>query len=156
MGMFSNDLVLQLLNYLDFNLYKKITMDELSNTFHYNKDYIMRVFKKEIHMTIIDYINKKRIFLSLDSFKHNTSVLGIALSYGFVSLEYYSEMFHKVMGISPSTYRLFLSSSNRISEEDVYVIQDHIAELNSAFKRIENYKRNLPSTNPVKVLSIFK
>ena len=55
--MFSNDLIIQILIYIENNLYKKISIDELSITFHYNKDYIMRLFKKEIGYTIIDYIN---------------------------------------------------------------------------------------------------
>ena len=38
---------------------KKITIEELSKTFYFNKDYIMRVFKREIKSTIIEYINKK-------------------------------------------------------------------------------------------------
>ena len=44
--MYSNDLVINLLNYIDNNINKKITMDELSHIFYFNKDYLMRIFKK--------------------------------------------------------------------------------------------------------------
>ena len=64
-----NELVLKILDYIDNNLYKKITMDELSRVFFFNKDYIMRTFKKELRMTIIDYINRKRIYNSLEELK---------------------------------------------------------------------------------------
>ena len=47
--MFSNDLVINILNYLDNNLYTQISINEISNFFKYNKDYIMRLFKKEIN-----------------------------------------------------------------------------------------------------------
>ena len=71
--MFSNPLVLNILDYLDLNLFRKVTINELSNTFHFNKDYLMRLFKKEIGTTIIDYMNYKRIFSSLDS-KYGTDM----------------------------------------------------------------------------------
>ena len=56
--MFSNSLVIDILNYIDNNLYSKITINDLVYRFNYNKDYIMRLFKREIGITIIDYINK--------------------------------------------------------------------------------------------------
>ena len=63
-------------------------MDELSNQFYFNKDYIMRLFKKEIHTTISDYINKKRIFQSLPDLQLTTnSILSIGLKHGFTSLD---------------------------------------------------------------------
>lgn len=67
--MFSNSLVLEILDYLDLNLFRKVTIDELANTFHFNKDYLMRLFKREIGSTIIDYMNYKRIYMSLESLK---------------------------------------------------------------------------------------
>ena len=80
MEMFSNNLIIQILVYIENNLYKKISIDDLSITFHYNKDYIMRLFKKEIGYTIIDYINHKRIYNSLISFKYkNISILNISI-----------------------------------------------------------------------------
>ena len=155
--MFSNVFVIQLLDYLDYNLYKRITMDELSQSFHYHKDYIMRVFKREIHMTIIDYMNQKRIYHSLDSLKYsNQSILTVALNYGFTSLEYFSETFHHVMGVSPSVYRSFVNHSTTISEGDVIVIQDHLASISSNLKRIEVYRQNTPPQSMVKIISIFK
>ena len=60
--MFSNDLVCDILDFIDENINRKITMSELSKRFYFNKDYIMRLFKKEIHSTILDYINQLRIF----------------------------------------------------------------------------------------------
>ena len=57
--MFSNLIVIDLLKYIDENLYAPISIQELSILFHYNKDYLMRLFKREIGVTIIDYINQR-------------------------------------------------------------------------------------------------
>ena len=110
--MFSNDLICDILDFIDDNINRKITMDELSGHFYFHKDYIMRLFKKEIHSTISDYINKKRIFQSLKDLQlSKDSILYIGLKHGFSSLEYYSEVFHKVMGVSPVIYRKFSARS---------------------------------------------
>ena len=45
-------LIIEILNYIDNNIYKKITISEISRIFYFNKDYIMRLFKR-IVFTII-------------------------------------------------------------------------------------------------------
>ena len=155
--MFSNDLVIKILNYIDSNLYKKISVDELATVFHYNKDYIMRVFKREIHCTIVDYINKKRIFNSLDSYKFsNLSILNISINYGFYSQEYYCEIFHKIIGVSPTTYHKFITYRGSVSLDNVNTIQTNLAKLDYEMRNITSYLSNIPPASTVKVLSIFK
>ena len=53
-------LIIEILDYIDSNIYKKITIEELSRIFFYNKDYLMRLFKREIGLTIFEYINSKK------------------------------------------------------------------------------------------------
>ena len=155
--MFSNDLVIKILNYIDNNLYKKISIEELSDLFHYNKDYIMRLFKREIGYTITNYINCKRIFNSLHSFIYNDiSILNISINYGFYSQEYYSEIFHKIIGVSPTTYNKFINYRSFVSIKDTNTIQKRIAKLDYDFRRINTYINNVPPKSTIKVLSIFK
>lgn len=155
--MFSNDLVIKILNYIDNNLYKKISIEELSDLFHYNKDYIMRLFKREIGYTITNYINCKRIYNSLHSFIYNDiSILNISINYGFYSQEYYSEIFHKIIGVSPTTYNKFINYRSFVSIKDTNTIQKRIAKLDYDFRRINNYINNVPPKSTIKVLSIFK
>ena len=154
--MFSNDLVCDILDFIDENVNGKITMDELSNYFHFNKDYIMRLFKKEIHTTISDYINKKRIFQSLPDLQLTTnSILSIGLKHGFTSLEYYSEVFHKVMGVSPVIYRKFSTRSIDVSEENIKITQKNLANISGFFENVTRYRHNRKKTPSIS-LSIFK
>ena len=155
--MFSNDLVIKILNYIDNNLYKKISIEELSDLFHYNKDYIMRLFKREIGYTITNYINCKRIYNSLHSFIYNAiSILNISINYGFYSQEHYSEIFHKIIGVSPTTYNKFINYRSFVSIKDTNTIQKRIAKLDYDFRRINTYINNVPPKSTIKVLSIFK
>ena len=154
--MFSNDLICDILDFIDDNINRKITMDELSRHFYFHKDYIMRLFKKEIHSTISDYINKKRIFQSLKDLQlSNDSILYIGLKHGFSSLEYYSEVFHKVMGVSPVIYRKFSVRSMEVEEEDMKTIQKNLANISSFFENVTRYRNNRKKTLSMN-LSIFK
>ena len=155
--MYSNELVLNLLNFIDDNLYIQLSIQELSRIFHFHKDYIMRVFKKEIGCTIIEYINKKRIYQSLFSFSNqDNSILKISILYGFSSLEYFSEIFKKYIGVSPKIYRSYLLFGHNISLENVIQIQNHISSLDAFFSFVDHYKKNSPPKNNHMVLSIFK
>lgn len=154
--MFSNDLICDILDFIDDNINRKITMDELSGHFYFHKDYIMRLFKKEIHSTISDYINKKRVFQSLKDLQlSKDSILYIGLKHGFSSLEYYSEVFHKVMGVSPVIYRKFSARSMEVENEDMKTIQKNLANISGFFENVTRYRNNRKKTLSMN-LSIFK
>ena len=154
--MYSNELVVKILNYIDDNLYKRITMDEISSIFYFNKDYLMRIFKKELDITIMDYINKRRIYNSLDLLKHSDDlVIKIALNSGYSSLEYYSETFTKVLGVSPLTYRKFTRVNSQISDEELNIIREKLPEISLLLKRIDIYKNNIKRSE-VKKIGLFR
>lgn len=154
--MYSNELVVKILNYIDDNLYKRITMDEISSIFYFNKDYLMRIFKKELDITIMDYINKRRIYNSLELLKNTDDlVIKIALNSGYSSLEYYSETFTKVLGVSPLTYRKFTRVNSQISEEEFDIIRTRLPEVSIILKRINIYKNNIKRSE-VKKIGLFK
>ena len=154
--MYSNELVVKILNYIDDNLYKRITMDEISSIFYFNKDYLMRIFKKELDITIMDYINKRRIYNSLELLKNTDDlVIKVALNSGYSSLEYYSETFTKVLGVSPLTYRKFTRVNSQISEEELDIIRTRLPEISIILKRIDIYKNNIKRSE-VKKIGLFK
>ena len=154
--MYSNELVVKILNYIDDNLYKRITMDEISSIFYFNKDYLMRIFKKELDITIMDYINKRRIYNSLELLKNTDDlVIKIALNSGYSSLEYYSETFTKILGVSPLTYRKFTKVNSQISNEEIEIIRTRLPDISSLLKRIDIYKNNIKRCE-VKKIGLFK
>ena len=154
--MYSNELVVKILNYIDDNLYKRITMDEISSIFYFNKDYLMRIFKKELDITIMDYINKRRIYNSLDLLKNSDDlIIKIALNSGYSSLEYYSETFTKILGVSPLTYRKFTRVNSQISDDELNIIREKLPEISLLLKRIDIYKNNIKRSE-VKKIGLFK
>ena len=104
--MYSNKLICEILIYIENNITTKITIEELEKKFFYNRYYIMKLFKKEIGLTIIEYINAIRIYKSISMIKEQyNSITNISIKCGFYSLEYFSETFKQITKLSPKKYK---------------------------------------------------
>ena len=155
--MYSNSLICDVLDYINHNINKDITIDELSNIFYFDKTYIMKRFKKEIGVSIHDYINRVRILNSLSLYRYDNYILSIALSNGFNSIEYYSEMFRKKIGVNPYKYRKFVNRSFDITDKEIDTIISNVYKCASIKDFSDAYlTRRKPSNNMVKVLKISK
>ena len=128
MGMFSNELVCNIIEYINNNINKEITIDELSMLFFFDKTYIMKRFKKETKLSIHEYINDMRIYNSLMYFRDDNYILSIAFKNGFNSLEYFSEIFKKIIGVSPIIYKKYISYKY-INESDEKIILNNVSKL---------------------------
>lgn len=149
--MYSNDLVCNILIYINNNYKKDISIDEISNYFSYNRFYIMKLFKREIDDSIINYINKLKIYKSIQLLDSNKSILNISISSGFNSLEYYSEIFKKYIGISPNKYK------NLYNLENKDIVINNVNKIRMFFQEINNYLcRQKPKILPVYKRGIFK
>ena len=149
----SNELIFKILVYIDNNIFTKVTLDGLAHTFHYNKYYIVKLFKKEIGYTLIDYINKLKIYYSLKLLNNSDySILKIAIDNGFYSLEYYSETFKKEIGVSPKKYQKMLAD-RLLDQRTISKILEIMNLVKYKNEYISNYNNNAKKTL---VLSIFK
>lgn len=155
--MYSNELVCDIIKYLNSNINKKITINDLVKQYHFNRYYIMKLFKQELDISIIDYINYKRISNSLKSLQNtNDSILKVALDNGFYSQEYFSEMFNKIIGVSPLKYKNFLKHKHNQSTKDIDTVLNNIIKLDEINIKIKEYLNRRRPTNTIKSLSIFK
>ena len=153
--MFSNSLVCDILEYINNNINKEITVDELVNRFYYDRTYIMKRFKKEIGVKIHDYINIIRIMNSLEYYQYNNYILSIALKNGYSSIEYYSEVFKKIIGVNPLKYRKFINRSFDISSNEINIIMDNINKCNNLKLYVSDYlNRRKPTQKMEKVFKL--
>ena len=151
--MYSNELICKILEFIDNNVFSKILIDDLVNRFHYNRYYIMKLFKKEFGLSINSYINKLRVYYSLQEINNTDNLfIKVAINNGFYSLEYFSEIFKKEIGVSPSEYKKMLNY--RLLDKKIV---SNIIALKNLIKRKNIYlsnKKKVDST--VLKLSIFK
>lgn len=155
--MYSNNLVCDIINYINQNIKNKIVIKDIADNFYFNRFYIMKLFKKELGISINEYINKKRIYDSLTQIKNtNDSFLTVALDNGFNSLEYFSESFKNVIGTSPRTYKKFTYFIIKTTENQTDIIRKNLLKLQVLIEKIDKYKRNKkPENKKEKKLSIF-
>ena len=155
--MYSNKLICDILFYIDKNINNKINIQDIADIFFFNRFYIMKLFKKELGISINNYINLKRILNSLSDIKNtNDSYLTIALNNGFNSLEYFSETFKLIIGVSPRVYKKFTYFIIKIKDEEINTIRSNLLKLTSIINKIDNYKNNLKlEIKKEKKLSIF-
>ncbi len=93
-------------NHIEYNYSREISTKTISEQFYLSESHISRVFKKEMKLSITDYIRKVRIehagrLLSATSIPINS----IALNVGYHDANYFSRIFTKETGLSPSKYR---------------------------------------------------
>ena len=152
----SNNLICDILEYIDSFIYTKITIEDLEHKFFYNRYYIMKLFKKEIGITIFDYINKLRINGSIKEIDNtNNLLIKVAINNGFYSLEYFSEIFKKEVGISPREYKKMIT--DRCEYDTKYMLTTtNIIKIRKIIDYVNKYKQNRKrEIMPIKKLSIF-
>lgn len=155
----TNRLVRQILDFIDINIDSNITIKVLEDKFYYNRYYIMKTFKRKLNVTIFDYINRLRIYHSIqDINESNKSMMRIALENGFNSLEYFSEIFKKVMGVAPTNYKKIIKHIVS-SDEEYYMVLNNYIKLKALMDQVEKYKNSTEektTIKQIKKLTIFR
>lgn len=101
-----DDSILKAIEYIDKNLYKNITLDMISCECNLSQSYFSKLFKKEVGVNFISYLNGKRIEKSKEMLKNTQeTVNNIAINIGFEDVGYFIRVFKKNVGITPNQYR---------------------------------------------------
>lgn len=102
----SDILILGLKDYIEANLKREITVEELADKTFFNKTYFIKRFKILWGTTPLKFINDIRIEKAKSMLKDNKlSISYIAEECGFQSLHYFSRYFKKETGESPISYK---------------------------------------------------
>ncbi len=93
-------------DYLNQNYPRKITLDELADTFYINKFYLTRLFKEQFGMSINTYLLQTRITHAKRLLRFSDlSIEQIGSTCGMDDANYFSRVFKKVEGCTPGEYR---------------------------------------------------
>lgn len=93
-------------SYINENYMDDISLDSTAEHVYLSTAYFSRLFKKEMGMNFIDYLNKVRIEESKKYLADlRMSLSQIAHMSGFTDQSYYNKVFKKIEGISPGQFR---------------------------------------------------
>lgn len=99
-------IVQRTLHNIEFNLFHKLNLGDLADELNISVPYLSTQFKKETGNTIIRYINQLRIQTSLKLLKSSTlSVQDIAGQVGIYDYNYFTKVFKKEIGVTPTEFR---------------------------------------------------
>ncbi len=93
-------------NYIDANISRQITVDELASLIFKSRSQAIRIFKKEYGKTPYDYLLESRIKQSKILLKNtNLLIKEIAFKVGFADEHYFSDLFKRKCGTTAIQYR---------------------------------------------------
>lgn len=105
-----SDNIQDCVTYIDLHYNENLTLKKMAEYLNLNSSYLSTLFKKELGKTVTTYINQTRIkqaLLLLNSTKQ--SIQNIANQCGFDDINYFSRIFKKYHGMSPSSYRKMIN-----------------------------------------------
>lgn len=100
---FYSDMVRSVASYIEENISKKLTLDELAEYIHMSKYHFLRCFKEETGMTVHEFINNKRLMKAMEMLKNNCPLSDTWQESGFNDYTTFLRNFKKVFGVSPGS-----------------------------------------------------
>ncbi len=98
--------ILKVVRFIRENINYNIKIEDLSTICYLSNDHFIRLFKKEMNCTPIQYINQKKIekaqlMLTIS----DKSIKDIAYSLSFENISYFYQLFRRITGIPPNQYK---------------------------------------------------
>ena len=104
-NIFSNPIVLGI-DYIYSHINCRITVEELAEHADLSPNYLSRLFKKELNISISDYICEMKIEKASHLLKYSdSSLVDIANYLAFSSQSHFIQTFKKLTGVTPKKYR---------------------------------------------------
>ena len=95
----------RVIDYINENYEKPITLDELSELCFFNKSYLSRLFHRETGFSIQDYIIFRRLSHAIELIHAGYKIGEAARLSGFNSETYFITIFKRRVGVTPYQYR---------------------------------------------------
>jgi AraC family transcriptional regulator len=107
----SKEIIGACINFIEKNIYTKISLDDLSHHTGVSKFYLHRMFKSLTGESIMEYVQSRKLSSSINQLINtNMRIIDIALDYGFDFEQSYIRAFRKKFGFTPLKVRTDQSS----------------------------------------------
>lgn len=98
--------IIQCMDYIYEHIQDRITVAELSEFTNLSPSYLSKLFKKECHIAISEYIQQKKIEIAQNLLKYsNYTIIDISNSLSFSSQSHFIQAFKKYAGTTPKKFR---------------------------------------------------
>jgi AraC family transcriptional regulator len=108
------------IQYIESNLHRKLSLEELASRYFISPTYFYRIFRAVTNQTVKSYILERKLSAAAVALKKtDRNVADIAFRYGFNSHEQFSRDFRKLFKVTPSRYRKGNTTVSLIDRMDV-------------------------------------
>lgn len=102
----NDDYIVNALDYIENNIHENITLEKISSICNISQCYFSKLFKKEIGVNFITYVNNKKISKAKEMLETTDEpVVNIALDLGFDDCGYFIRVFKNSEKMTPKKYR---------------------------------------------------
>jgi len=92
--------------YIESHLTENIDFSYYIRSLNYSPGYFRSIFKAETGLSLIGYLNRLRVVHAIEFLKNDSlSVSEVAATVGILDANYFSRLFRKMIGYSPSEFR---------------------------------------------------
>ena len=96
----------KIINYISLNLSEDISLYSIAEAVNFSPSYISRKFKEEVGKSLSTYITEQRMILAKSLLeKTGLSIKEISLYIGIPDWNYFTKLFKKAFGITPTEYK---------------------------------------------------
>ena len=120
-----DELITQVLVYIESNLEEKLTLDVIANHFHMSKFYFHRIFAACTGKSLNSYVSMRRLNAAVGLIKQsNLSLTNIAYQLNFSSQAAFTRAFRQTFGVSPralanGTVQIEVTGVPQIARRDI-------------------------------------
>lgn len=98
--------IIQTIHYIRNNYSQQITLKMISDNTSLSPNYLSNLFKKELHVSLFEYLNRYRIEKAIELLMTtNAKTYEVAYAVGFSDESYFSKTFKKYTGKRPNDYK---------------------------------------------------
>ena len=108
------------ISYIKKNYHKDISLRDASGCIGITESYLSRLFKQKTGYTFLEYLRNHRLKIALELMKDRTVRINeVARKTGFRDMSYFSEVFRKHVGMSPTRFLNGFKTSSSQRPESV-------------------------------------
>ena len=108
----NNLMIKNFLNYINSNLEKDLSLENISNKFSFSPTYFSKLFKDIIGSNYIEFLLNQKIVKAKELLETtNLKIYTISVKVGYEDVGYFNRIFKKRTGFSPDKYRKYFKQT---------------------------------------------
>ena len=102
----SKDMISLAKGYIQQHYEKSLTLEEVAEVVQFSPHYFSKLFKERCGKSFIDYVTEVRVERAKELMEKGKSLKEICFHVGYKDPNYFSRVFRRITGFSPTEYRI--------------------------------------------------